>query len=180
MPVYQKKALNLTAYIEDISPVDHIWIDAELTKDTDGDGDTANDRDSLDPATTFGIKKGSTIYDLDIGVFDTLFTRKIRLFSEDSNGNVSSKDLTLTVYPPVPEIDSITGDKISGSLSEALGDEPIDIFRLRNGGLSRLKPLAPDTGKTAADGTFTLDAKDTKGLVLTQSGRNIASINERT
>lgn len=80
----------------------------DLTKDTDGDGNAQNDRDSLDTGSIYGVKKGNTLLDLDIGPFDTLFTKKVKLFAEDGNGNVSSKDLTLIVYPPVPEIRSLS------------------------------------------------------------------------
>lgn len=160
--------------------MDKVWIDADLTKDTNGDGDTKNDADSLDLATTYGIKKGNTLSNFEIGPFNILFTKKIRFFAEDGNGNISSKDLTLTVYPPIPEIRSLSGNRISGNLSEILGDEPIDIFRLRNGALARIEPTASDLAKTRTDGTFTLPASEASGLVLTQSGQNVATIDERT
>jgi len=139
IPVYQKQTINLKSYIDDISGIDSIWIDADLTKDTDGDGDIKNDKDSLDSNSSYGIKKGDTVYDLSIGSFDTLFTKKITLFTKDGNGNLSSKDLTLTIYPPVPNIESITGSIISGRLDETLGNEPVDIFRLRNGAITRIE-----------------------------------------
>lgn len=180
VPVYQKRSLNLQSYIEDISAVDNVWVDADLTKDTDSDGDTTNDRDSLDIATSYGIKKGNTLYDLDIGPFDTLFTKKIRLFAEDGNGNISSKDLTITVYSPVPEIQSLSGTIVSGDLDEVLGDEPVDIYRLRNGSFVRIEPASGDSDKTAQDGTFHLTAKNASGIILTQSGKTIARIDERT
>lgn len=160
--------------------MDTVWIDADLAKDTNGDGDTKNDADSLDLATTYGIKKGNTLSNFEIGPFNILFTKKIRFFAEDGNGNISSKDLTLTVYPPIPEIRSLSGNRISGNLSEILGDEPIDIFRLRNGALARIEPTASDLAKTRTDGTFTLPASEASGLVLTQSGQNVATIDERT
>lgn len=93
--------------------MEDLWIDADLTKDTDGDGDVANDRDSIDVNTPYGMRKGNTIYDINIGPFDTLFTKKIRLFAKDINGNMSSKDITLTVYPPLPGIHSFSGNVIS-------------------------------------------------------------------
>ncbi|MBP9812037.1 hypothetical protein KBC86_01535, partial [Candidatus Gracilibacteria bacterium] len=180
VPVYQTQILNLKPYIEDISGVDNVWVDMDLTKDTNGDGDVTNDKDSLDPSTAFGAKKGSTIYHLNIGPFDTLFTKKVRLFAEDGVGNVSSKDLVFTVYPPIPEIRSLTGTKISGDLSEVLKDEPVDIFRLRNNILTRIPSTSLDTAKTSANGTFSFMTNATKGIVLTQSGRTIANIDERT
>ncbi len=180
VPVYQKLVLSFATYMEDISGVNKVWIDADLMKDTDGDGDTKNDKDSLDTTTLHGIRKGNTLSNFEVGPFDTLFTKKIRLFAQDGNGNISSKDLTLTVYPPVPEIVSLSGNVVSGGLSEILGNEPIDIFRLRNGALTRIEPTASDLAKTKENGTFTLPTLETSGIVLTQSGQNIATIQERT
>lgn len=77
VPVYQKQVLSLATHLEDISGVSNVWVDADLTKDTDGDGNIANDKDSLDPNTSYGIKKGNTLYNLEIGPFDMLFTKKI-------------------------------------------------------------------------------------------------------
>lgn len=100
--------------------MDKVWVDADLTRDTDGDGDMKNDKDSLDSGTRYGIKRGNAVSDLIIGPFDTLFTKKVRLFAEDGNGNISSKDITLTVYPPVPDIKTLSGNIVSGSLNEIL------------------------------------------------------------
>lgn len=180
MPVYQKQILSLATYLDDISGVENVWIDADLTKDTDSDGDIANDKDSLGLATSYGIRKGNTVYNLEIGPFDALFTKKVRLFAQDGNGNISSKDLVLTVYPPVPEIQSLSGSVISGDLNEVLGGEPIDIYRLRNGTIARIEPTGSGSIKTAENGAFALGTKDTSGIILTQSGKTIARVDERT
>lgn len=83
VPVYQKQTLSLATYLEDISGIDSIWVDADLRADTDGNGNVADDIDSLDPRASYGIKKGNTLYNLEIGPFDTLFTKKVRLFAQD-------------------------------------------------------------------------------------------------
>jgi len=57
IPVYQKQRINLQKYIQDISGVAKVYVDSDLTKDTDGDGNLSNDQDSLDANTTYGIKK---------------------------------------------------------------------------------------------------------------------------
>lgn len=57
IPVYQQQSLNLNSSIEDISSIDNVWMDMDLTKDTDGDGDPTNDKDTLNPSTTYGVKK---------------------------------------------------------------------------------------------------------------------------
>lgn len=180
IPVYQQQLLNLNSSIEDISSIDNVWMDMDLTKDTDGNGDPRDDKDTLDMSNPYGVKKWNTLYDFSIGPFDTLFTKKTRLYTEDGNGNISSKDITLTVYAPVPTIQSLSGTVVSWDLNEALAWEPIDIFRLRNGVLARIELNTIDSSKTKLDGTFDLLTKGANGIVLTQSGKTIATIDERT
>lgn len=160
--------------------MENVWVDADLTKDTDGDGDAKNDRDSLDPATPYGIRQGKSASDLAIGPFDSLFTKKIRLFAQDGNGNISSKELTLTTYAPVPEIKTLSGNIVTGGLNESLGNEPVELFRLRNGVLSRIESTDSGSIKTADNGIFSLTAKNTEGIILAHSGKTIANVNERT
>lgn len=160
--------------------MDNIWIDADLEKDTNGDGDMTNDTDSLVVNSPYGIQQGDTIYDIKIGPFDSLFTKKIRLFAKDGNSNISSKTLTLNVYSPVPKIISTSGSTISGNLSEILTKEPIDIFRLRSGNLTRIDSLTSTGTYTIHDGTFELVGNNINGIILTQSGKQIATIHEHT
>lgn len=54
------------------------------------------------------------------------------------------------------------------------------MFRLRNGVLSRIDPIGSGSIKTADNGTFSLTVKGTEGIVLTSSGKTIATIDERT
>lgn len=84
------------------------------------------------------------------------------------------------MYPPVPAIQSLSGSHVSGDMNEVLGGEPIDIFRLRNGTLARIEPTQSGSIQTAENGVFTLIAKDTSGIILTQSGKTIARVDERT
>lgn len=61
-----------------------------------------------------------------------------------------------------------------------LGDEPVDVFRLRNENLSRIDTTGSGFTKTTTDGAFALVSSGRDGVVLTQSGRTIATIDERT
>lgn len=56
----------------------------------------------------------------------------------------------------------------------------MDVFRLRNGVLSRIESSDINASRTKSDGTFDLQTKDTSGIVLSQSGKTIATIDERT
>lgn len=120
VPVYQKQTVSLAQYISDISGVKRVFVDTDLARDTDGDGNPTNDADSLDPRNTSLIKQGRTIFDLELGAFDSLFIKKVRLTAEDENGNKTSKDLTIVVYAPIPEIQSASGSVISGTINESL------------------------------------------------------------
>ena len=62
-----------------------------------------------------------------------------------------------------------------------LAGEPVDVFRLRNKTLTRIKTADEGaTSKTQSNGEFTLQARDVSGIILTKSGKTIATIDERT
>ncbi|EKD30015.1 MAG: hypothetical protein ACD_78C00187G0002, partial [uncultured bacterium (gcode 4)] len=164
----------------DISGVKKVSVDTDLTKDTDGDGNTTNDADSLDPHNTSLIKQGRTIFDLELGAFDSLFIKKVRLTAEDENGNTTSKDLTIVVYAPIPEIQSTSGSIVSGAINESLVWEPIDIFRFRNGKMTRLKIDNLSTALTKENGLFSIPTSHLPDIVLKRSGSGIANISETT
>ncbi len=111
VPVYQEQTLNLTPYIyEDggISDITRVWIDTDLAKDSDEDGNTQNDDDrdrvaiSLSPA-----KIGLTF-----GPYEELFERNVKIFVEDNNGNIAAKEVPLEVYAPIPDISDISDNTI--------------------------------------------------------------------
>jgi len=46
--------------------------------------------------------------------------------------------MTLEVYSPIPKITEVANRIVTGIINEALKDEPIDIFRHRNGRIDRI------------------------------------------
>jgi len=67
----------------------------------------------------------------EFGPFDELMDVQIRLTLSDRNGNIASRNIPFEVYSPVPKIDSIEENIISGRIDERLLDEPIRLYRMR-------------------------------------------------
>jgi len=65
------------------------------------------------------------------GPFSDIRTRKIILKALDGNGNESQKSFTLSVYAPIPQIDTMSSGSVSGFLENRIDGEPIDIMRYR-------------------------------------------------
>ncbi len=138
IPVYQKYSINLQQYISDISQIKKIYIDWDLSFDSDWDWILDNDKDSLNNSNIYNIKKWETIYDLKFWPFNDIFKKKIKLFAVDENDNIWEFLLDLEVYAPIPQIRSITWSTIWWIINEKLINEPVDIFRLRNWLLERI------------------------------------------
>lgn len=79
------------------------------------------------------VVRGATVFDLVFGKYTTLFKKTVQLFAQDLPGNTIQKDMILEVYSPIPTITSVVNRIIKGVLDETLKDEPVDIFRHRNG-----------------------------------------------
>lgn len=64
----------------------------------------------------------------------------------DGNGNIRDRKFTLSVFAPIPKIESIERNTgISGSIDIPLAFEPIDLMRYRNGSLRVLSSLSSVT-----------------------------------
>lgn len=62
------------------------------------------------------------------------------LRATDAYGNTTTAPIAIEVYAPIPSIQNVSPDgTLSGTLDEALSQEPVDIFRIREG--SSLIPL---------------------------------------
>jgi hypothetical protein len=49
----------------------------------------------------------------------------------DANGNTLIKDINFEVYSPVPEIETVNNETITGYINEDLEKEPVRLFRVR-------------------------------------------------
>jgi len=106
--------------------------------------------------------------DIDFGPFDTLGKKEILLKVTDAYGNATLKNITVSVYSPIPAISSISSTGwILGSLqNEKLLGEPISLFRVRTGtDITRISSgsvIMTDAGGGFFSGSF----YDKKGILV--------------
>ncbi|MDD4151631.1 MAG: hypothetical protein PHR68_03375, partial [Candidatus Gracilibacteria bacterium] len=184
VPVYISKEIDLTDNISEnggISNLTEVYIDSNLMIDSNGDGDTTNDKDNLivngKNQANIEVLLSNISLKLKILAFDNIFTKNIRIYLVDKNNNVGYKDVSLQVYAPIPEIKSDSSNTIIGTIGENLLNEKIDLYRLRGGSLKR---LTKDSIMTDSTGNFSYKTDSTKGLILKKGDTEIASINEIT
>ena len=146
--------------------------------DRDGDKITDDDRDSDSASTGSGIVKGADWSELNIGPFNAPTTFKVKLMAADTNGNKTFRDVTVTAFVPTPSISVASTAQANGSIDVRVADEPIDVFRFRAGKLSRLSGSGET--RTDASGNFVRSFSGSEGVALTQSGKTIATVNEKT
>jgi hypothetical protein len=178
VPVYQKRLFDFTPYIyEDggIKNVADFYIDFNLDKDSDGDKNPKNDRDM----PSIQLFKTTTYIKVDFGPYDDIFTKKIGVYATDKNGNTWYKEIDFEVYSPIPTIKSKDGITLNGYINEVLHKEPINIYRVRNGILSKLLDQS-DSQKVLTNtwGNYDFATKAWTGLTLTQNGASVALIDE--
>jgi len=177
VPVYRKDTIDLTDFIFEDSGsenIEDIYFDFDLSKDSDGDGNTINDRDyALDGTGNKGasefmiIKEWRKIF-LNIGPFDTLVNKQIRMYVVDKNGNIWAKNVSFQVYSPIPSIRNVLDFKINGKINEPLKGEPVSIYRLRNNTLDRLQTTTNEYKvETIEWGNFLFNTKGKMGDRLT-------------
>lgn len=174
-PVYLEHSVDLRGMVSDTSEITELYVDTDLTKDTDDNGKKDDDRDS---ESADGIlRKGNSTFEWYVKPQDKLWERAIKIWAKDENGNVTGKESKLTIYAPVPNITSQSGATIRGSLNETLRGEPVDTVRFRNG---KLTPIG-DAVRTSTGGTFENTFDTASGVVvLGPNGAQIARVNERT
>ena len=72
---------------------------------------------------------------------------------QDTYGNTTLAPLQVEVYAPVPQIQTLSSTgMLFGLLDEAIGAEPIHLFRIREG--TAISLLSPDRTLTTPDGRF--------------------------
>lgn len=184
IPVYQKQTINLWKYITDVSWIEELYFDLNLSSDWDWDWVFDNDKDTLNNDNKYQIFKWKTWLDLEVWPFDQIFSKKIKIFVKDGNWNISSQDVPFTVYSPVPKIKQVeNSSKILWEIDEILSKEPIDIFRYRNWILQKIDTLEKQD-YTNSNGEFEIKtSKNNKWLLLNENNQwnnEIAKINENS
>ncbi len=182
VPILSEQTVDLHPYITDALPIKDIYIDGDPTVDTDGDMIPDDDRDSDDIHSSYHIRRGASMYEYVFGAYQTTYTRTIRIRATDINNHSSYKDVSLTVYAPVPQVQSATATGITGSVGDTIGSIPVDIFRIRGSVVEPVEHADGSTGSVLTDsgGVFTLSGMAMDGGILRSGTASIARIAERT
>jgi hypothetical protein len=132
VPVYQNISLPLGDAISEMHSY-IVSLDPDISQDENGNGVYDDD------FSTGGANIVVSGKSLNIGPFLTLGNREIKLKVTDDLGNIAYKNITLSVYAPIPSLVSASLGQFTGTLDEAISREPIDVFRVRAGSpLSRI------------------------------------------
>ena len=72
------------------------------------------------------------------------------------------------MYPPIPTISGNNNSKLNGSIDETLKLEPVNIYRLRGGVLTKLLDVSGvQKVPTGSGGLYNFTAKTATGVALT-------------
>ncbi len=179
------------------------YIDTDLKVDSDGDGDTTNDKNlgrDLDPNVD-SDGDGIPYNDLDdpilyVGPYKDLNDMEIMLNIVDESGNIGQQKITIHVYVPSITLDDSSsnleadpdgnnGKSVSGSIDPKESNIPIAIIRDRNG----IKEIiitkkANSKGKYLTDEQGKFDISDLnlndKVVIKNANGQVVAEIDPET
>ncbi|MDD5769409.1 MAG: hypothetical protein PHE25_00425 [Candidatus Gracilibacteria bacterium] len=188
-PVYQKRSINISDYIFEDSGnnnIKNIYIDSDLKVDSNNNGNTTDDKDYEMGKDGKGIDikiVGNKIY-LDVGPFDKIYNKKVRLSIVDTNNNIGYKDIGFIIYSPIPTITSYENNTLSGKINESLETEPISFYRVRGGNIDKLADKnGIDISNTFNGGNYSFDVGDansSSGIAFSESGSSLFKIDEYT
>jgi len=180
IPVYQKQVFDFTPFIyEDgwIKNIHDFWIDMDPKVDDNNDGNPRNDK-SVEKVS---IQRTLAKITAEFWEYDSIFEKEISIWMTDANGNTLIKDINFEVYSPVPEIETVNNETITGYINEDLEKEPVRLFRVRWGVITPIQS-ADKTKETLTEKweyNFPI-SKEASWLTLTQNGTTIAEIDETT
>ncbi len=181
VPVYQTHTINMTPYIyEDggLWGIEKFWLDADLTQDSDGDGDPRNDFDE----ENISVSLSPARIEITFGPYEELFEKQVALLALDNNGNLASSQVTLEVYSPTPLIQSVEDSQIQWVIDEELSWNPVSLYRYRWWVLQQLSS-ADWSGVSVSEsgGNYSFDVGDERSwLYVEYQGTTLAEIDEYT
>lgn len=179
IPVYQEVNYNFTPYLYDTTGYLDFYIDLDLNTDSDDDWDSKNDRDTLEGDVQLSTKAVK----VNFWPFDEIVSKKVAINLKDLAWNVTNKEIDFEVYAPDVEVSSQTGNIVTWKISEELEDMPINLYRYRWWLVSKLLSQSwQQKIYTTASWTynFNINSINTKGLLITKDGREIADVDEET
>ena len=123
IPVYQTKIIDFSDYIYDNSWIDNIT-EVKIEK--------------LNPPN-YSILRSPWKIKIKFGKFNNLFRTTIVISLKDKNWNIFKKDIAFEVYSPTPSIKKYDNWIINWVIDEDLKEEPINIYRVRWGIITKLE-----------------------------------------
>lgn len=196
--------LNASSSFDQSGDIKSYYIDLDLTKDSNNDGDPTNDPDlwsDLDTSKDGLDNDGNAKNDMDnpvfkLGPFYEVGTRQISLNIVDTANNRSSQNVNLTVYVPNIYLDpvDVNSGTVTGKTTPLTGEMPFSLIRKRftprveDGKLVLVetsKKIATNKADkngqylTAKDGTYVVDNFNNENIIqiLDTAGNVIGEIN---
>lgn len=185
IPVYSQKIFDISDKIYENSGnenIKNISIDLDVWKDSDWDGNPSNDQDisltKSDPLFTIEKDGGKIL--LKVWPYTSLIEKKIKLFVEDQNHNIASKEINFQVYSPIPNIEEVDKNHIEWSLDESLDGIPVHFYRLRGNALNKVGMSSTDTFSGGLFDYSYATGAGQKWITVFGSGETLFTIDEKT
>ena len=188
--VYQPIEINATNSSDNAGSVIGYFIDRNLTVDSNNDGNPRNDRDltgDADPEVDTDFD-GNPANDPSVGSFrlqayDKVGSHLIGVGVIDEAGNEQIEEITINVTLPQITISQVTANSISGYITPAVPNIPLELVRKRAGQVEVIANMDSESQlKTDRSGRFVLDNLESTDIVVVkdQNGDVIAEINNQT
>ncbi|HLG26002.1 MAG TPA: S-layer homology domain-containing protein, partial [Candidatus Gracilibacteria bacterium] len=192
--IFKKLTINAKKSFDTSGDIIAYWMDTDLQKDDDGDGDPANDRNlgnDLNVTSDYD-GDGVTNNDLDdpvfvLGPYEDLNQRTVKVSVMDEALNVSGQEITISIYVPAITLEesSATSGVVTGTIDPVDSEIPVSLLRDRDGVTSKLvSESANDDGQylTDIDGEINVDDLNLNDTIVIKNdkGEIIAEINPKT
>jgi hypothetical protein len=169
--IYQPITIDLSSAKDGLKKPETYYLDLMPNLDSDNDGNPVNDRDLEAPSNQAKNRGLFRIKAIEKPGPKTIYAGLI-----DENGNESNFPIKLEIFVPKIQISAITNNSITGSISPALENIPINIIRTRYGNPSYL------VGKSAKQKNGTTVLTDKRGrfsLTGLKNSRSIAILDSK-
>lgn len=151
-------SMNLKGIIDAKSEIVKYYADLDISKDSNGDGDPANDRDAT-----------STEPKIDLGPYYKEGDVNVNIFAENAGGQVSTQSFPLHVYVPDITLSQVSASEgtATGFVDPAEPNMPFALVRQRGGSSEILGDYQTD-----ASGHFSVTGLQSAGKTVIRNIRN--------